>query len=257
MEPTPPPWRVFDAPAARPDGSADPPPAGAPEPVASLATLRAVARPSVIAMLGAAAVCAILAVVIATGSMAGGTVVVDGSSARPLGSSDATAGTAAAGSELVVDVAGAVLRPGLYRLPPGSRVGDAIAAAGGYSPRVAADVAGSSLNLAARVQDGQLVVVPSRDDPSGGGSSGGSSGSAGSGGASSPGSGGPAGASRIDLNTATAEQLDTLPGIGPVTAAKILASRADNPFRAVSDLLDRKLVGQKTFDQIRSLVTVG
>ncbi|HEX5240969.1 MAG TPA: ComEA family DNA-binding protein [Candidatus Limnocylindrales bacterium] len=148
---------------------------------------------------------------------------------------------------LVVDVAGAVAHPGVYRLASGSRLADAIAAAGGYSPRVAVDVAGRTLNLAAVVQDGQLIVVPSRDEAVASAVGGSSSG----GGTSGSGPGG-----SIELNSATAEQLDTLPGIGPVTAAKIIAARAESPFRSVDDLLTRKLVGQKTFDQIKSLVTV-
>jgi competence protein ComEA len=111
------------------------------------------------------------------------------------------------------------------------------------------------LNLAAALDDGQHLLIPSRDDPaSDPGSPGETQGTAGT--------GSPAGAGRgalgglIDLNHATAAELDTLPGIGPATAAKIIAARAETPFSSVQDLRDRKLVGQKTFDGLRDLVTV-
>lgn len=154
----------------------------------------------------------------------------------------------------VVEVSGAVLHPGVVRLRSGARVADAIAAAGGYSPRVDAARADRELNLARLVADGDEVRVPSRDDaPAGRGSaapsSGRSGGAGGSGGAE--GSAGP-----LDLNTATAAQLDTLPGIGPVTAAKIVAARATARFTAVDDLRTRKLVGASTFQKLRALVVV-
>ena len=140
-------------------------------------------------------------------------------------------------------------RPGLYRLSAGQRVADAIAAAGGYGPRVDAARATERLNLAARVADGDRILVPSRDDPSPLPMTTTPSG-AGAG-------GGPAGApGPIDLNRATPAELDTLPGIGPVTAAKIIAARDAQPFASVDDLRTRKLVGPSTFEKLRDLVVV-
>ena len=117
---------------------------------------------------------------------------------------------------LVVDVAGAVRRPGLVRLPNGSRVSDAVEHAGGLTARAARD----AVNLAAPVGDGQQVLVPER-------------------GAASAGAAGPAGAAAgpVSLSSATPEQLDALPGVGPVTAQKIVDYRAQHGgFRSVEEL---------------------
>ena len=141
---------------------------------------------------------------------------------------------------MVVQVAGAVLRPGVYALPAGSRVADAIQAAGGYSTDVDPRAAETKLNLAAKVQDAQSIVVPRRGDAASG----------------SPGMGSSAPSGPINLNTATAGQLDSLPGIGPATAAKIISSREQLPFSSVDDLVSRKLVSASTLAKFRDQVTV-
>lgn len=180
-----------------------------------------------------------------------GATGIEAGSADPGGlSTDPAPGTAG----LVVEVGGAVVRPGVYRLPPGSRIGDAIAAAGGFGPRVDAAAADTRLNLAAPLTDGGEVHVPSRDEaPSTGGTAGGPGGGA----AGGTVGGRAGGTSPTDLNTASAEQLDLLPGIGPATAAKIIAAREERRFASVDDLRSRKVVGEATLEKIRSLVTVG
>jgi competence protein ComEA len=225
VDPQPSPWRVLEAPAS---GAAAGQPAAEP---------RSALPPRVLAAIAVAIVLGAGAVVVAMSSLPGTTV----DAAQPGGSGLADA-SADLGS-LVVDVAGAVARPGVYRVPAGSRIADALAAAGGFAPRVDAARVAAELNLAALVHDGDRIVVPVR----------------GEGGTSPPGGAGGTAATPglIDLNRASAEQLDTLPGIGPVTAAKIVASRQDQPFRSVDELLGRKLVGQKTFDGLKPLVTVG
>jgi competence protein ComEA len=146
----------------------------------------------------------------------------------------------------VVHVAGAVRRPGVYRLPAGARVQDAVRRAGGA--RGGADVNG--INLAAKVVDGQQVVVPSRGRagaaaaPAGGGAAGGATGVPGAG-------GGPP----ISLNSATAEQLDTLDGVGPATAQKIIAWRTQHGgFRSVADLGQVPGIGPKKLAALKDRV---
>lgn len=146
----------------------------------------------------------------------------------------------AAGS-IVVDVVGKVRRPGLYQLPMGSRVADAIAAAGGAIPGFDA----SAINLAAHIVDGQQVVV-------------GVVPSAGAAGAAVPASNGTAGASGpVSLNNATLEQLQTLPGVGPVLAQHILDWRsAHGGFSSIGQLNDVPGIGDVKFASLKPLVTV-
>jgi competence protein ComEA len=147
----------------------------------------------------------------------------------------------AGGRRLVVHVVGAVRRSGLYRLTEGARVDDAIRQAGGATPR--ADLA--LVNLAAPLVDGQQVVVPARVRPVGGDTAGARPESALS---------GPPAA--ISLGTATLEQLDTLPGIGPVTAQRIVDWRqAHGPFSSVDDLDAVPGIGEARIEQLRDLVT--
>jgi competence protein ComEA len=136
----------------------------------------------------------------------------------------------------VVDVVGAVREPGLYHLADGARVADAVAQAGGLARR--ADR--SAVNLAARVADGQQVVVAARGSPGAATVAGG--------GAAAPGA-------PVSLSAASVEQLDTLPGIGPVTAEKIVAFRQEHgPFTSVEGLDAIPGIGPARLAQLKGLV---
>jgi competence protein ComEA len=140
----------------------------------------------------------------------------------------------AAATRLFVNVVGAVRRPGLYRLKDGSRVADAVARAGGPTPKAQIEL----LNLAARIADGEQIVVPRR----------------GLGGAvAAPGGGISAGP--VHLNSATLEQLDALPGVGPVTAQKILDYRQQHgAFGSVDELDAIAGIGPARLETLRGLV---
>ena len=241
MEPTATPWRVLeDAPEQR---------IGPATQASSGVTTPWFARPT-LAIAGGALLLAVLAFFLAFGSGSDGTVVLEGGT--PIGSPSSGAdgfgvADASAPAPLVVEIVGAVVKPGVYRMPPESRIGDLVDAAGGYGARVDADRASRELNLAALVHDGDQVRVPSRDDAPGPAGQPTSAGSA-------PGAGDPEG--RVDLNRATTAQLEALPGIGPVTAGKILTAREEQPFASVDELRARKLVGEKTFETIKDLVVV-
>ncbi len=143
-------------------------------------------------------------------------------------------------AELVVQAAGAVVRPGVYRLAGGSRVIDLIAAAGGL--QIDADT--DAVPLAAKLSDGARVVVPLR-------------GTSGSGGSTGIGATGTTVAEPLDLNTASAGQLATLPGVGPATAAAIVDHRERHgPFSSVDALLEVRGIGPAKLDAVRDLVRV-
>ena len=144
-------------------------------------------------------------------------------------------------ARLKVHVVGAVAHPGLYEIEPGSRVADALEKAGGATP--AADL--NQINLAAKLADGQQLVVPEA------GAAGVVAGAAGAG------SGTPAVNQPININTATAEQLNALDGVGPKTARKIIEYReANGGFKSVEELLEVPGIGPAKFEQIRNQVVI-
>lgn len=147
---------------------------------------------------------------------------------------------------IVVDLRGEVANPGVYELPAGSRLDDAVVAAGGLTD----DADLTQLNLAARLQDGSIVNVPgvaalappeaSADGGSGAIASGNQQGGL------------------INLNMANAAELETLPGVGEVTAGRIIDYReANGPFRSVDDLVHVQGISMKTINALRNLVTTG
>jgi len=159
----------------------------------------------------------------------------DAPAARPIPTARVTT-SAATGSPIVVDVVGAVHRPGIYRLPHGARVADALAKAGGITAKAQVEL----VNLAAMISDGEQIVVPRRGEGVGGGA-----------GTALPGStSGP-----VHLNSATLEQLDSLPGVGPVTAQKILDYREQHgAFGSVEELDAVPGIGPARLEQLKDLV---
>jgi competence protein ComEA len=241
MDPTAtPPWRVLETPPSD-DGRATQP-AGTPDRADTASIVK------VTAIGGAALACAVAAFMLAAGGGSGITRV-DGSAPIAVGDPGSSAsGIPVLGSQLVVEIVGAVRAPGVYRLPAGARVTDLIQAAGGYGPRVDTGRAEQELNLAAPLRDGEHLRVPSRDDPVPGAAPGADGGSSG---------GGSAAGGLVDLNRASQAELEALPGVGPATAEKIMAAREEAPFLTVDDLRSRGVLGEKTFEKLRDLVTVG
>lgn len=156
-----------------------------------------------------------------------------------------TEATTAAPVEVVVHVAGAVTSPGVYRLSAGSRVTDAVMAAGGPLGSAAPD----AVNLARILTDGEQVYLPTVDEVAAGVTAGPAAGGTGGGGSAGPGP--------LDLNTASVSDLDALPGIGEATAQKIVDEREKNgPFATPEDLMRVPGIGEKKFESLKDLVTV-
>jgi competence protein ComEA len=173
---------------------------------------------------------------------------------------DGKDGTGSAAGYVVVHVAGAVKKAGVVRLPRGSRAHEAIAAAGGASPESDLD----RLNLASPLEDGQKIYVPRRGEAAPAGTAGAAqadkSGPSGAEAAEADGTGGPAGGGaggKINLNTATVEELGELPKVGPVLAQRIVDWRAQQgPFKSPEELDAVDGVGPKMLETLLPLVTV-
>jgi competence protein ComEA len=185
---------------------------------------------SQVVLYGAVALALLLVGARAIRSEGGGTGAAPAAAAGP-STGAAELSISSSGGDVVVDVAGAVRKPGVYRLPAGARVVDAIGRAGGAT----GDALLEGINRAARLADGQQVVVPAR----------------GPGGAAAIGSGAEDGP--ISLGSATPEQLETIDGIGPVTAAKIVEYRDQHGGLSSVDQLDRVSgIGPATMESLRA-----
>lgn len=144
--------------------------------------------------------------------------------------------------QISVDVSGAVANPGVYQLSSESRVEDAIKTAGWFSEKANGEYISKYLNLAQKISDGMKIYIPVQGEsgvPSGGGAVTGVSTNSNSG--------------PINVNSASQSELEALPGIGPVTAAKIISGR---PFQKTEDLLSRKIVPKNTFEKIKDSIVV-
>lgn len=145
-------------------------------------------------------------------------------------------------NEILVDVSGAVVNPGVYPLQNADRIQAALIAAGGLSANADREYVAKNLNLAAKLSDGAKIYIPFTGEHSSN-----SSNNSNLSNSSNTVSG------LINLNSASSSQLDTLPGIGPATATKIINAR---PYQTMDELLTKKVVSQKVFDQIKDKVSV-
>jgi len=142
---------------------------------------------------------------------------------------------------ILVDIEGAVVKPGVYKLPQESRIQDAFVSAGGLSSQADREYIAKNFNLATKLTDGAKIYVPSIGEAVNGAS------------ALNTSSEGVIIGTLININSASESQLDTLPGIGPVTAQKIIVGR---PYGSVDELLNKKIVGAKVFGQIKDKISV-
>ena len=139
-----------------------------------------------------------------------------------------------------VDVAGAVVKPGVYQLRDGSRIEDAVTAAGGFTTDANKEYISKYLNMAQKVSDGSKVYVSFEGEQASGVQSGGTV-------------AGTSANAKVNINTASQAELEALPDIGPVTASKIIS---DRPYSRIDDLLGKKIVSKSTFEKIKDKMVV-
>ncbi len=156
--------------------------------------------------------------------------------------------SSAASGTIVVDVQGGVAQPGIRELPAGSRVADAIEAAGGYGTDADLEAA-ASINLAEPLTDGAQIRVPRIGDAIA------AAVASAPAGAAAGGSGGGSAGGPVNLNTATPEELEALPGIGPVTVQKIVAARAERPFASLEDAVERGIINRGQLEDLQGIAT--
>ena len=142
--------------------------------------------------------------------------------------------------KLTIDIGGSVVNPGVYDLPLGSRIQDAITIAGGLSESVDREFVAKSINLATKLSDGAKIYIPKIGESAKGATS-------------TTGITGSAVTNQININSASEQELDSLPGIGSVTSQKIIAGR---PYNSIEDLLSKKIVGSKVFEEIKEKISV-
>lgn len=205
--------------------------------------LSAPSMPLVIGLGVVAVVVALVAGYFALGSVFQPGIVVESGDQAGTSQDDAEEDQDAESAEtfLYVHVTGAVTKPGLYEMPQGSRVKDAVDAAGGFSK----DAQQESVNLARLLSDGEQVVVASKSAAAPSSSSA----------SSSPSTSAQGG--KVNINSANAEQLMEIDGIGEATAAKIIAYREENgPFKSIEDIKDVSGIGDKKFESMKDSITV-
>lgn len=145
--------------------------------------------------------------------------------------------------EISVDVSGAVIKPGVYKLRDGSRIEDAIKLAGGFTQQANSEYISKYLNMAQKLSDGSKVYVPQKGEEAAVSQAGSQAGSI----------AGVKTVAKVNINTAGQSELEALPGIGPVTASKIIS---DRPYGSVEELLSKKVLSKGVFEKIKEQLVV-